>query len=144
LIAVDTNLLVYSHRREMQRHDSARSLMGRLAEGAAPWAIPWPCLAEFFAAVTHTKLWKGRQSSPTQALAQMRAWLDSPRLTLLAETRETFEILEELVTRSSLCGPSIHDARIAAICITHGVEELLTADRDFSRFPLLRHRNPFA
>lgn len=33
---------------------------------------------------------------------------------------------------------------IAAICITHGVTELWTADRDFGRFPALRIRNPCA
>ena len=35
-------------------------------------------------------------------------------------------------------------SRIAAICIAHGVEELLTRDRDFSLFPELRTRNPIA
>jgi predicted nucleic acid-binding protein len=36
----------------------------------------------------------------------------------------------------------VHDVRIAAICLTHGVCELWTADRDFSDFPRLRTRNP--
>ena len=31
---------------------------------------------------------------------------------------------------------------IAAICLSHGVSELWTADRDFSRFPDLRVCNP--
>lgn len=39
-------------------------------------------------------------------------------------------------------GWAIHDARIAAICIEHAVEEFWTADRDFSRYPDLRTRNP--
>jgi predicted nucleic acid-binding protein len=37
---------------------------------------------------------------------------------------------------------AIHDARIAAICLQHGVSELWTADRDFSRFPKVKVRNP--
>ena len=36
----------------------------------------------------------------------------------------------------------VHDARIAALCLSHGVRELWSADRDFSRFPALRTRNP--
>ena len=36
----------------------------------------------------------------------------------------------------------VHDARGAALCITRGVTELRTADRDFSRFPNLETRNP--
>jgi predicted nucleic acid-binding protein len=39
-------------------------------------------------------------------------------------------------------GPQVHDARIAAVCATHGVRTLWTADRDFSRFPGLKTVNP--
>jgi len=46
------------------------------------------------------------------------------------------------VTETKVAGPRIHDARIAAVCLAHGVTELWTADRDFSRFPALRTRNP--
>jgi hypothetical protein len=36
----------------------------------------------------------------------------------------------------------IHDARVAALFLHHGVGELRSADRDFSRFPALKARNP--
>jgi predicted nucleic acid-binding protein len=39
-------------------------------------------------------------------------------------------------------GPLVHDARIAALCLSHGIRELWTADRDFSRFPRLKTANP--
>jgi len=39
-------------------------------------------------------------------------------------------------------GPQVHDARVAALCRLHGVRELWTVDRDFSRFPGLAVRNP--
>jgi predicted nucleic acid-binding protein len=42
----------------------------------------------------------------------------------------------------SFAGAQVHDARIAALCLHHGVTELWTADRDFGRFPELRTRNP--
>jgi hypothetical protein len=41
-------------------------------------------------------------------------------------------------------GPVVHDARIAALCLAHGVRELWTADRDFGRFPALVTSNPLA
>jgi len=31
---------------------------------------------------------------------------------------------------------------VAALCLEHGITELWTADRDFSRFPALKVRNP--
>lgn len=36
----------------------------------------------------------------------------------------------------------MHDARVAAICLGHGVRTLLSADRDFSRFPGIEVVNP--
>ena len=36
----------------------------------------------------------------------------------------------------------VHDARIAALCLYHGVRVLWSADRDFSRFPGLAVTNP--
>ncbi len=39
-------------------------------------------------------------------------------------------------------GPNVHDARIAALCLHHGVRELWTVDRDFSRFSGLHTKNP--
>jgi uncharacterized protein len=36
----------------------------------------------------------------------------------------------------------VHDARVAALCLAHGISELWSADRDFGRFPGVRVRNP--
>lgn len=68
--------------------------------------------------------------------------MESPSLTLLAEG-PAFEVrLFPTLTASGVVGPRAHDARIAALCLHHGVRELWTADRDFTRFPELKVRNP--
>jgi uncharacterized protein len=36
----------------------------------------------------------------------------------------------------------VHDAKIAAVCFSHGIRELWRADRDFSRFLRLKVKNP--
>jgi hypothetical protein len=141
VIAVDTNFLVYAHRADMPHHALASSLLGELAEGDAPWALPWPCVHEFFSSVTASK-WK-TPTSPTQALAVLKEVADSPHVQLIGEGMEHLEILASLVTKGRVQGAAIHDARIAAICIAHGINELWTADRDFSRFPALKTHNPF-
>jgi len=141
MIAVDTNLLVYAHRRDSRWHVPAVQLIESLANGRNAWAIPWPCIHEFFSIATHPRIYTP-PSTPTQALEQLRAWRESPSLTLLAEDEAYWPALESLVERARLTGPAIHDARIAALCLRHGVHELLTADRDFSRFPALVTRNP--
>jgi hypothetical protein len=143
VLAVDTNILIYAHRREGDEHEVAVETVRELAEGTDPWAIPWPCVYEFFSVVTNPRIWKDAASTPRQAWAQLEAWFGSPSLRLLAEPRDFTKTLSELLVRSRVRGPVAHDARIAAICLAHGVEALLSRDRDFSLFPELSLRNPF-
>lgn len=141
MIAVDTNLLVYAHRRDAEFRGPAAEAVRSLAEGRAPWAIPWPCIHEFLAIVTHPRIFKGPTKLP-QALDQVHAWMESPSLTLLSEGAGYTGRLAAVLRSSKVTGPRIHDARIAALCLHHGVRELWTADRDFTRFPDLPVRNP--
>lgn len=144
MIAVDTNLLVYAHRRESAAHGAARRLMRGLAEGPRPWAIPWPCCYEFLSIVTNRRIWKDAATPPERAWRQLRAWTDSPSNRLLGETDGFLEIVGELCRRPKVRGPVVHDARVAALCLAHGVEALLTRDRDFRAFPELPTRDPLA
>ena len=76
MIAIDTNLLVYAHRKDSPWHTAARGAIAGLAEGRAAWAIPWPCVHEFLAIVTHPRIY--RAPTPlTRAIDQVSAWLKS-------------------------------------------------------------------
>ena len=141
MIAVDTNLLVYAHREDSAWHDAALAKITELAEAKSPWSIPWPCIHEFFAIVTHPRIY----SPPTPlaaAINQIEAWFESPSLVLLAETEGHWPELRSALEQGRISGPQVHDARVAAICRDHGVRELWTSDRDFSRFPTLAVVNP--
>lgn len=141
MIALDTNLLIHAHRRDSSFHGPASECLAELAAGRAMWCLPWPCLHEFYGIVTHPRVFRP-PSTPAEAADQIDAWLECPSLVLLTETDAHWPTLRSLVTAARLAGPPVHDARIAALCIQHGVSELWTADRDFSRFPALRTRNP--
>lgn len=144
MLAVDTNILVYAHRRDVPEHKVAVGVMRELAEGRTPWSLPWPCVYEFFSIVTNPRIWKQAASAPDQAWAQLEAWMDSPAIRLLGETEDFAPILARFARRPRVRGPVVHDARIAALCVAHGVEALLTRDRDFSLFGELDTRDPFA
>ena len=141
MIAVDTNLLVYAHREDSEFHSAAKESVDSLRHQPAPWAIPWPCIHEFIGIVTHPGIYK-----PASTLADAFGFADSlfasPQLHLLAESPGYFEKLREISVAAKLKGPRIHDARIAALCLHHGVSELWSADRDFSAFRQLKVRNP--
>ncbi len=143
MIAVDTNLLVQAHRSDAEWHGPAAARIRELAEARSAWAIPCPCLHEFLAITTHPRIW----DPPTpadRALDQVEAWLESPSLVLLAEGTEHWSVLRAQIESGRIVGPRVHDARIAALCLAHGVRELWTADRDFGRFPELVVTNPLA
>jgi uncharacterized protein len=143
MIAVDTNVLVYAHRSDSPFHLAARTAVTALAEGSRTWAIPWPCVHEFYSVVTNPRIYDP-PSSRAQAAEQLRSWAESPSLRFLSEGEGHLERLLGLCDRGSVAGPKVHDARIAAICLVHGVEHLLSVDRDFSRFPQLMTKSPLA
>ncbi len=141
MIAVDTNLLVYAHRQDSPWHDGAYEQIANLAEGRATWALPWPCIHEFLAIVTHSKIY----APPTHlrgAIEQVEAWLESPSLVLLTESEGYWQELMAALEQGKISGPQVHDARVAALCLNHGVSELWTVDRHFGRFANFTVRNP--
>jgi uncharacterized protein len=112
-----------------------------LADGEDHWAVPWPCFHEFLNVVTHRRVFK--HPTPLDlALEVVATWLQTPNLVVLSETEKHWTTLERLLASTRLVGPQVHDARIAAICLQHGVQEIWTADRDFVVFAPLRAINP--
>jgi predicted nucleic acid-binding protein len=78
MIAVDTKILVYAHRADSEWHAPAMEVLAGLANGAAPWAIPWPCVHEFLAVVTHPRIfatWRSKARLP----APWSTTAESPR-----------------------------------------------------------------
>ena len=141
MIAIDTQLLVYAHRAESPWHAPARDRIAELANSGTRWAIVMHCLVEFHAVVTRPGLYKPA-STIVEALAQVDIWLDAPSVSVLGEDGQTWAVARALIAAGSISGPRVYDARIAAVCLQHGVTELWTHDRDLSRFPALRTRNP--
>jgi uncharacterized protein len=128
---------------KIRRFTKPRSSVWQSLPKDTTWAIPWPCLHEFLAIVTHPRIY----APPTPlapALDQVDAWLESPTLALLTESPSHWPELRALLTSGRVSGAQVHDARVAALCRQHGVREreLWSADRDFSRFGGLRVVNP--
>jgi toxin-antitoxin system PIN domain toxin len=143
VIAVDTNILVHAHRADSEWHAIADASIASLAESGATWAIPWPCVHEFLSIVTHPRIF----DPPTplsDAIMQVECWREVPRLSFIGEAPGYWAVLRTLLERGRVRGARVHDARIAAVCLQHGVTQLWSADRDFSRFPSLKVVNPLA
>lgn len=90
-----------------------------LAEGSAAWAILWPCIHEFLAKVTHSRIFEP-PSTLEEALGFVGELLKSPSLTLPAEGPGYWERLTRAMRTGRIGGAKMHDARIAALCAVHG------------------------
>ena len=108
MIAVDTNLLVYAHRQDSPFHHRAAEQIRSLAESPSQWAIPWPCLHEFYSIVTHRRIYSP-PSTLQQSIDQIEAWLASPSLVLLSESETHWTVL-----RALSCAPCSPPSRSAA------------------------------
>ncbi len=141
MIAVDTNILVYAHREESPFHESAKRSILELIGMGMPWAIAWPCVHEFLAIVTSPKIYR-----PPSTWRDGCLFLDgiegTGTMRWLGEGPGYWPLLKALGEAKKSVGGQVHDTRIAAICRYHGVSELWSADRDFTRFPELAVRNP--
>jgi len=137
MIAVDTNVLIYAHRGESSRHEIALNKITLIAEGDTPWGLPVFCLAVFVRVVTHLRVF-----NPPSALADALAFLDqlmlSPSIRLLLPTVNFAYLFNDACRSAAARGNLAFDAQIAALCRENGVDQILTADRDFARFKELR------
>jgi toxin-antitoxin system PIN domain toxin len=134
LIAVDTNVLVAAHRSDAAQHLPALAWVRSLAEGQAPWGIPVFCLGEFVRVVTHRRVFDP-PSTIAQAIEAVDALLESPTVRVLLPSAYHWSLLRASIIAGEATGNLVFDAQIAALCREHGVERLLSEDRDFRRFP---------
>lgn len=82
MIAVETNMLVYTHREDSPWHDAALAKITALAEAKSPWAISWPCI---LAIVTHPRIYSPPTHSPLPSIKSKpglsrRVWFSWRRL----------------------------------------------------------------
>ena len=136
MIAVDTNVLVAAHRLDAVRHPQALAWVRSLAEGEEPWGIPVFCLGEFVQVVTHRRVFDP-PSTIAQAIDAVDALLESPSVRLLTPSAGHWSLLRASIVAGEATGNLVFDAQIAALCREHGVDRLLSDDRDFRRFPAL-------
>ena len=134
MIAVDTNILVYAHRREMAQHEAANAALVGLAEGREPWGVPLWVVTEFLRVVTHPRIFNP-PSPMADAQVVVEALLDSPTALLLLPGARHRPLLADTVAEGAATGNLVLDAAIVAVCREHGVSRLLTNDLDFRRFP---------
>ena len=133
MIALDTNVLIYAHRGETNLHSIASAKLTALAEGDEPWALPIFCITEFLRVVTHARVFNPPSTIAT-AIEFIENLTISPSCRLATPGSEFLLHLKNVVISTEVRGNLVFDAQIAALCREHGIQSILTNDRDFERF----------
>ena len=136
MIAIDSNVLIAAHRGEHPLHAVALTRLVETAEGDLPWALPIFCLGEFLRVVTHPRVFSP-PSTLEVAIEFIEQLVRSPSMRLLGAGPGYWNHLCAAVMAAKATGNLVFDAQIAAVCIEHGIERILTEDRDFARFTQL-------
>ena len=145
--AVDAGVLACALNRYVPEHARASAVIETLANGGAPWAIPWPAAHEFVRAVTHPHR-VVRPLAPRDAWAYLERLRESPSLHLLGPTGRHGETVAAILSGADAAGApapgetDLAGVETAAILWEHGVRELLSADRGMARFAFLDVRDP--
>jgi len=142
LILVDVNVLVHAYREDAPRHAELRAWLQALIDSDNAFALCDLVLSGFLRVVTHPKVF----APPTplsDALEFVKAVRAQPNCVIVAPADRHWSIFTRLCREADTRGNLIPDAYLAALAIESGCE-LVSTDRDFSRFPDLRWRVPNA
>jgi uncharacterized protein len=136
----DTNVLVYAFNVNAPRHSEYKAWVQAMVNGVEPYAACDLTLSGLVRLVTNSRIFDPPASTDS-ALAFAGAIRNQPHCHVVSADQRFWPIFDELCRKAEVRGKLVPDAHLAAIAIENGCE-LITADRDFRRFPGLRWRHP--
>jgi hypothetical protein len=142
VIIPDTNLLVFTYNDQDPNHPAALRWWQGLANGSDPLGVDWSIIVAFMRVSTLRSVVTD-PPDPQYVASIVESWFEIPHMSLIEPGPDHLKIVTELLAAAGRGGNLVPDAHIAALAIQHEAE-VHTNDRDFSRFPGLRWRNPLA
>jgi toxin-antitoxin system PIN domain toxin len=141
MMLVDTNVMVYAHRRDAERHEDYRAWLQAMVDGPEPYAVSDFVLTGVIRMVTDPKLYPAAPATIDEALTFADRIRSQPYAHVVSPGPRFWDIFTRLCRQVNARAKLVPDAYLAALAIEHGCE-VVTADQDFRRFPGLRWRHP--
>jgi len=133
IVAVDTNVLLRAGNPGAPEHAALVSALERRSMGGDEFVTFPACHAELWSVATRPVANNGLGFRPSAASAMIREL--NAFVSLRFETERTYAIWLRLVEQHAVSGPAVHDARIVAAMLEHGIDRILTLNaRDFGRY----------
>lgn len=140
MVVVDANVLLYAVDTASAHHQPARSWLDASLAGAEAVGLAWVALLAFVRVGTSPSILQTPMSAD-DATGQVEVWLGAPAAVIAEPTGRHLGLLRGLLRETGTAGNLATDAHLAALAIEHGAE-IVSYDRDFARFPGVRHRLP--
>jgi len=140
MILIDVNVLVYAHRADSPHHSALKPWMENIINGDQAYGISDVVMSGFLRIVTHPAIFNP-PSTMKNALEYCNEVRDRPHCVRINPSERHWQIFIDLCRETGVKGNLVPDAYLAALAIESG-SEWITTDRDYSRFPKLRWRNP--
>jgi toxin-antitoxin system PIN domain toxin len=140
LLLPDLNILIGAHRSDSSMHARCRDWLRAAYAGDEAFGICAPVLIGLVRILTHPRVFLPPDTHD-QAFAFVDSLLGHPNALLLNPGRDHLSLFEGLCRGADAHGDLVTDAYLAALAIETGAV-LVSADRDFARFPGLRWRQP--
>lgn len=124
LILVDTNLTLRLVEPEHAQHAVAAKAIAALDDSAHQLVIVPQVVYEFWSVATRPRDRNGLGMKVVDAESKLDGLM--PTFKLLRDERTIFEIWQQLVIDYEVSGKQVHDARLVAAMLRHGISHLLT------------------
>ena len=140
MLLLDVNVVLLAHRRDHPEHAPVRRWFDSVASGPEAFAVPTVVWASFLRLATSRRIF----TLPTpldDAFAFVDAVCRQPNHLLLSPGPHHLALLRRMCEEADAAGDLVPDAVLAAIALEHGCD-VASLDRDFARFPSIRHVIP--
>ena len=140
MIIPDLNILVYAANSSSQHHAAAYTWWQGQLDADGEVGLSWLVVFGFVRLVTSSRALENPRPV-ADAWNAVDTWLSYPGVSVLDPGPGHIRIVRSLMEPLAVGGKLVTDAHLAALAIEHHAT-LATNDRDFQRFPGLRHFNP--
>jgi toxin-antitoxin system PIN domain toxin len=142
MLLVDANVLLHATNSSSRQHTPARAWLVGALGAREPVGFAWTVVLAFLRLATHRGVFP-RPLTPAEAADLLEQWLGAPPSVLVDPTPRHLPLLRGLLADAGTAGNLVGDAHLAALALEYDAE-VVSFDRDFARFPGVRHRLPGA
>jgi len=140
VLLLDVNVVLAAHRGDHPLHASVRAWFDGLTSGDESFSVAHLVWGSFLRLATNRRIFE----VPTplaDAFAFIDATVAQPNHLDAGTGPRHLLLLRAMCEEADAIGDLVPDAVLAAIALEHAAE-IVTLDRDFARFPSVRHRRP--